>query len=43
MRAIRSRREKLRTELDSVNKRIDAIVTAINSTEPPPLRQLERA
>jgi type I restriction enzyme M protein len=37
MRAIRSRREKLRNELGRVTHRIDAIVTAINSTEPSPL------
>lgn len=43
VRAIRGRREKLRAELDSVNKRIDALVTAINATDPSPPRKLERA
>lgn len=43
VRAIRGRREELRTELDSVNQRIDALVTAINTPEPSPTRKLERA
>lgn len=41
--AIRGRREKLRAELDGVNKRIEGLLGAINAPEPAPARKLERA